>query len=94
MMSALMTAALGINVITFATYFWDKAASTGRLGYQGRGSEASLHALSLFGGWPGALLARHIFRHKTRKQPFVTVFWITAAINVAAVLLLAAGASD
>ncbi|AQX16957.1 hypothetical protein BKM78_14310 [Tessaracoccus sp. T2.5-30] len=35
--------------------------------------ESSLHLVSLLGGWPGALVARHAFWHKTRKQPFRTV---------------------
>ena len=45
--------------------------------------EASLHVLALMGGWPGALLAQRVVRHKTRKQPFRTVFWATVALNCA-----------
>lgn len=46
-----------------------------------RTKETSLHLLSLVGGWPGALLAQKLVRHKTRKQPFVTIFWITTLVN-------------
>ncbi|WP_147463771.1 DUF1294 domain-containing protein, partial [Pseudomonas amygdali] len=28
------------------------------------------------GGWPGALLAQQVFRHKTRKVSFQIVFWL------------------
>ena len=46
-----------------------------------RTSEARLHVIDLLGGWPGGLVARHAFRHKTRKQPFRTVFWCTVVVN-------------
>ena len=51
--------------------------------YQNRIPENKLHAFSLLGGWPGALVARAAFRHKTKKVPFVQIFWLTVAINVA-----------
>ena len=51
--------------------------------YQNRIPENKLHAFSLLGGWPGALVARAAFRHKTKKVPFVQIFWLTVAINAA-----------
>jgi uncharacterized membrane protein YsdA (DUF1294 family) len=70
-----------LSVVTFLVYGADKSAAVeGRW----RTSEATLHALDLAGGWPGGLVARRIFRHKTTKQPFRTVFWVTAAANCAA----------
>lgn len=78
-----------INIVTIATYFHDKKISTaGCIRPGDRYPESTLHALSLIGGWPGALFARHTFRHKTQKRPFVFVFWTTAAVNVAAVYFL------
>lgn len=46
-----------------------------------RVSEATLHGLDLLGGWPGGLIARHRYRHKTKKESFVLIFWCTAVLN-------------
>ena len=43
-----------------------------------------LLVLGLAGGWPGAILGQQCFRHKTQKQPFRTWFFISVALNVAA----------
>ena len=78
-------ALLGLYAVTsciaFALYGLDKSAA--RRGMW-RTPELTLHAVSLIGGWPGALLAQSVFRHKTRKQPFRTVFWVTVVLNCAA----------
>jgi len=47
--------------------------------------ESGLHLVDLVCGWPGGLIAQGLFRHKTVKQPFQRVFWITAALNVGGV---------
>lgn len=52
--------------------------------------EKTLLTLSLIGGFPGAMLAMHLIRHKTRKPVFAIVN--TAASVVHAMLWLAAGA--
>lgn len=39
-------------------------------------AENTLHLVELLGGWPGALLAQQIYRHKTRKLSFQIVFWL------------------
>ncbi len=71
---------LGLSLVTFLIYFKDKsAAQKGRW----RTPEATLHLLALIGGWPGALIAQRMFRHKTRKTSFQVVFWITVILNVA-----------
>ena len=60
-------------------FAWDKqAAQSGSW----RTSENTLHILSLLGGWPGALLAQFQLRHKSRKQPFKFVLWVTIALNI------------
>ncbi len=72
--------ALGLlSTVTFLLFAWDKRAA--RLERQ-RVAEKTLLLFSLAGGWPGALLARPLFRHKTRKQPFRTVFWLAVVVNL------------
>ena len=46
--------------------------------------------IGLAGGWPGAILAQEIFRHKTKKITFRTLFWMSVAINMAAFVQIAA----
>lgn len=76
-----LLAAYGLlSVVAFFIYGEDKsAAEQGRR----RTPESTLHMLALVGGWPGALIAQRFFRHKTTKQPFRAVFWITVVANCA-----------
>lgn len=67
-------------------YGVDKAAA--RRGDR-RIRESTLQLVALVGGWPGALLARRWFRHKTRKQPFGIILWGCAALNLGLVAWLA-----
>ena len=46
--------------------------------------EADLLTLALIGGSPGAFAGRHIFRHKTRKEPFSTYLMLIATMQVGA----------
>ena len=81
-LSVVVLAVYGVaSLIAFFSYAADKeAAQQGRW----RTSESTLHTMGLIGGWPGALVARHVFRHKTTKQPFRTVFWLTVIVNCVA----------
>ncbi len=67
-------------MVTFLAYALDKSAARRNAW---RVPEKTLHILSLAGGWPGALLAQQVFRHKTRKASFRAVFWLTVVVNVA-----------
>jgi uncharacterized membrane protein YsdA (DUF1294 family)/cold shock CspA family protein len=69
------------SLITFIIYALDKAAA--RTG-QWRTSENTLHLFALVGGWPGALTAQQLFRHKSKKRSFQTVFWATVVLNCGA----------
>ena len=74
----------GASAATFLAYARDKSAAQ-------RGawriSESTLHLLALTGGWPGALLAQQLLRHKSTKSEFGRVFWGTVILNVAGFLL-------
>ncbi|MBU2978819.1 cold shock and DUF1294 domain-containing protein [Alteromonas sp. C1M14] len=79
---ALYTAA---SLVTFTLYALDKSAAQ-KGGW--RIQERTLHLLSLIGGWPGALIAQQKLRHKTQKQSFRIVFWITVLLNCGAFVWL------
>jgi uncharacterized membrane protein YsdA (DUF1294 family) len=70
----------GTSVLCFVFYAIDKAAA--RAG-RDRIPESMLLSLGLVGGWPGAIVAQQIFRHKTVKLTFRIRFWITVVGNVA-----------
>ena len=82
----LLWAYLGVSAITFLAYASDKSAA--KKGAW-RTPEKTLHMLALFCGWPGALLAQQMLRHKSAKQEFRAVFWATVVLNVLGFLYLA-----
>ncbi|WP_394128700.1 DUF1294 domain-containing protein [Vibrio hepatarius] len=67
-----------MSFVTFVTYAIDKRAAVKG---QWRTSENTLHLMSLFFGWPGALVAQQTLRHKSQKQPFKAILWITIIMN-------------
>jgi uncharacterized membrane protein YsdA (DUF1294 family)/cold shock CspA family protein len=67
-----------VSLFSFCQYWLDKQhAQKGRW----RTPENSLHIAELLGGWPGALVAQQVFRHKTRKASFQLVFWATVTLH-------------
>jgi uncharacterized membrane protein YsdA (DUF1294 family)/cold shock CspA family protein len=72
------------SVVTFLVYAMDKSAAVngGR-----RTPEGTLHALALAGGWPGALVAQQLLRHKSSKAEFRQVFWVTVLLNTGGLVL-------
>lgn len=48
---------------------------------QWRIPEKQLHAVELLGGWPGALVAQQLMRHKTQKASFQGLFWLIVALH-------------
>jgi uncharacterized membrane protein YsdA (DUF1294 family) len=67
-----------MSVLTAIAYGWDKLCA--KRGWS-RVPEMRLHLLSLFGGWPGALVAQQVFRHKSSKKSFRAVFFLTVVLN-------------
>jgi uncharacterized membrane protein YsdA (DUF1294 family) len=72
-----------VNLWTMVRFADDK-----RRAHEGRRRipEADLLALALIGGSPGALIARRMFRHKTRKEPFssrlLAIVWVQVALMI------------
>lgn len=73
-----------LSLMTFVTYAIDKARANQNTW---RIPEANLHLLALCGGWPGALAAQHLLRHKNKKPEFQVTFWGTVALNIGAIVL-------
>ncbi|MCG7198744.1 cold shock and DUF1294 domain-containing protein [Marinobacter pelagius] len=83
-----LAAYAGVSLVLFVMYWIDKRAA--QLGDQ-RIAENTLHLFELCCGWPGALMAQQVFRHKTRKGSYQFVFWLAVPANLGALgwLLLA-----
>lgn len=70
---------LGMSLVCAGFYWQDKlAARAGRW----RTSEATLIGLGLFGGWPGAIVAQQVLRHKTTKRSFRVMHWFSVVLNL------------
>lgn len=68
-----------VSLITLLTYLKDKSAAQKG---DWRTSESTLHLLAILGGWPGALYAQALFRHKSKKTDFRVVFFVTIILNL------------
>jgi uncharacterized membrane protein YsdA (DUF1294 family)/cold shock CspA family protein len=82
---------LAASAVTFIAYALDKTAAKND---QWRTQESTLHLLALAGGWPGALAAQRLLRHKSKKLSFRIQLWITILLNCSLLgwLFTAAGA--
>lgn len=74
-----------MSMATFVVYALDKRAATRG---DWRVAEGTLHGLSLVCGWPGALLAQELLRHKSTKPSFRRIYWVTVALNVGAFIVI------
>ena len=66
------------SIVTYACYSRDKTAAENA---RRRTPETTLQLVSLIGGWPGALIAQALLRHKTRKAAFLLGYWLTVVVN-------------
>jgi uncharacterized membrane protein YsdA (DUF1294 family)/cold shock CspA family protein len=69
------------SLLSFFAYAFDKLAAQRQ---QWRTRESTLHLFALFGGWPGALAAQRLLRHKSAKASFQLGYWFTVLLNCAA----------
>lgn len=74
---------LAINGWTMLMFKLDKVQA---IAGERRVPEANLLMLAFIGGTPGAFAARHLFRHKTRKEPFSTQLMVIAVVQVGALI--------
>lgn len=70
---------LVMSLVTFCAYGLDKLKA--KKGWW-RIPESTLHLFEFAFGWPGAILAQKLFRHKTYKQSFRRIFWLMVAANI------------
>ena len=68
-----------LSVLTLAFYCDDKFAAENR---NWRTPESTLQMLALLGGWPGALIAQNLLRHKISKTTFLMQFWLMVFGNI------------
>jgi uncharacterized membrane protein YsdA (DUF1294 family) len=78
---AVLTFYLGASAIAFVAYALDKSAARHD---RWRTPERTLHLFGLIGGWPGALFAQRLLRHKSSKVEFQRVCWATVVLNCTA----------
>ncbi|WAB95755.1 DUF1294 domain-containing protein [Pseudomonas putida] len=67
-----------VSLVTLLLYWQDKQQARTQAW---RTPEKVLHAGELLGGWPGALIAQQLFRHKTRKASYQMVFWAIVLLH-------------
>lgn len=79
------------SVVTLVAYAGDKSAASHD---RWRTPESTLHLLAIAGGWPGALIAQQLLRHKSTKQQFRQVFWMTVVLNVVTLTALVSPIRD
>jgi uncharacterized membrane protein YsdA (DUF1294 family) len=85
MLAAILLWLVFINGWTVLRFWQDKARA---IAGARRIPEAKLLGLALVGGSPGAFAARHLFRHKTRKEPFSTYLMVIAAAQAGILIVL------
>ena len=73
-----------MSLVCAAAYWKDKSAA--KKG-QWRIRESTLLMLGLLGGWPGAVFAQQMLRHKTRNVTFQVIFWMTVFLNAGAMII-------
>jgi uncharacterized membrane protein YsdA (DUF1294 family) len=69
-----------INLVTWHIWRLDKKYAVMR---EKRISERTLLTLCVLGGWPLALIATQVFRHKSSKKAFIHKVYLVAGFQIA-----------
>lgn len=87
-MPPVVTFAYGVmSLVAMRLYHIDKFAAVND---EWRTRESTLHIVGLLGGWPGALFAQDLYRHKSKKLKFQHFFLLTVLLNCAGLAWLIA----
>jgi uncharacterized membrane protein YsdA (DUF1294 family)/cold shock CspA family protein len=73
------------SVVCFITYAIDKSAA---IAGRRRVPEKTLILLGFACGWPGAIIAQQVLRHKSNKASFRSAFWGSVVLNVVGFIAL------
>ena len=73
------------SCVCLVLYAKDKWSATRK---RRRTPERTLLLFGLAGGWPGALLAQHVLRHKTAKRSFRFAFRASIVVNLLGLVAL------
>lgn len=76
---------ISINILTFILYGLDKLFAKKRMF---RISEKFFFLFSLMGGFLGSLIGMYLFRHKTRKNKFILINWLSLILWILVFLLV------
>ena len=65
--------------VAFSLFYFDKwAAQAGAW----RIPELWLHCVEMAFGWPGALIASEVIKHKRKKKSYMTILYIISALHI------------
>lgn len=81
---------LAANGLSLLLYYGDKTAAQRG---ESRIAESTLHLIEVAGGWPAALLAQRLLRHKTSKASYQSAFWAMAGLHITIVAAMAFAAA-
>ncbi len=73
------------SALIFSVYASDKSAAKNGTW---RRAEKKRYLLAFIGGWPGALVAQKVLRHKSSKAGIRAVFWGTVVLNLIVFIVL------
>jgi uncharacterized membrane protein YsdA (DUF1294 family)/cold shock CspA family protein len=76
---------LGMSIVCAGFYWHDKVSA--RRG-EWRTSEGALILMGTMCGWPGAIVAQQLLRHKTTKQSFRTMHWFSVGLNLTVLMVV------
>lgn len=74
-----------VSALAFLAFGWDKVCARAKWR---RVPESTLLMIALIGGSIGARIGQHVFRHKTRKQPFARKLSTILILHIGLFILL------